>query len=315
MMQFWALIKDSFRESIDRKIFWIMVFITLFVALAMASVGFEDGKVRFFFGLLTSQTERFDPMSELGRSRLVGIVVYLLLSGILGTVGIALMIIATASTFPSLIERGAIDIVLSKPISRARLFLYRYVGGMVFVALQGTLFVVLTFLVMGLRWGVWAPGYLASLPLLILLFSYIYCVSVLVGIKTRSTVAAILISIAAWFAFALIHQAPQLFDTYPSLQENRRLYTMVRIVSWIPPKTGDFDYLAARWAQAGTSSDIIPLEVLAASSEADRMRMGRAREVEERELLKNPLYPIGSSLLFEGVIVLWAMWCFSRRDY
>jgi ABC-type transport system involved in multi-copper enzyme maturation permease subunit len=310
-MQFWALTVDSFRESLDRKIFWVMLLITLAVVVLMASIGFNEERISFVFGMWEVETEQFSPLSGLGRTRIAGIAVYFILSLILGWIGVVLTVIATASIFPSLLERGVIDVLLSKPISRPRLFIYKYLSSMVFVGFQGTVFVVLTFLVMGLRWGVWAPGYLLSVLFLVLLFSYVYCVSVFVGVFTRSTVAAILLSLGAWVGFAMVHQAPLIFETFPQLKERAAIYRAVQVISWIPPKTGDFDYLVARWSNAGTSVDVIPVGAADMSS----VDYERTREIEEKELAKNQFYSIGSSLLFELVIVSLAIWKFSRQDY
>ncbi len=314
-MQFWALVVDSFRESLDRKIFWVLIAITLVIAAAMISVGIESDRINFFFGMWDFETDHLNPLSDLGRSRIVGTVVYVLMDLFLGWVGIILMVIATAGVFPRLMEHGAIDVLLSKPMSRYRLFVYKYLATMVFVLLQAALFVGVTFLVMGLRWGVWVPGYLLSIPLLVLLFSYVYCVSVLVAVKTRSTVAAILLSIGAWVLYACPVMTLQAFDAFPSLKERERLYQAMRVASWIPPKTAEIPYIAAKWAQAGTSIDIFPTSVTAGERESDREHIERAREIEQRELDKNPVYSIGSSLLFEVVVVLWAMALFARRDY
>jgi len=154
-----------------------------------------------------------------------------------------------------------------------------------------------------------------SIPLFVLLFSYVYCVSVLVAIKTGSPVAAILISLFCWMLFPLIHQSPAVFEAFPELKERTMLYTAVRVVSWIPPKTGDFPYLAARWAQAGTSIDAIPYFLDTATAEEENTGIQRARQLEERELAKNQLCSVGSSLLFEAAVVLWAMRIFARKDY
>ncbi len=314
-MQFWTLIVDSLRESLDRKIFWLMVVITLIIAGAMCSVGFESDRISFFFGFWDVQSGHFNPLSGLGQSRIAGLVVYLLMDMFLGWGGVILMIIATAGVFPSLMERGAIDVVLSKPMSRSRLFLYKYLASMVFVLLQAMLFVGLTFLVMGLRWGVWIPGYLLSIPLLVLLFSYVYCVSVLVAVRTRSTVAAILVSIGAWVLYVCPAMALVTFEQFPSLKENERLYRMMRVASWIPPKTAEVTYLAAKWAGAGTSVDVFPPSVMYSGRGVGREDIDRARKIEERELNKSPLVSIGSSLAFETVVVLLAMWSFARKDY
>jgi ABC-type transport system involved in multi-copper enzyme maturation permease subunit len=55
---------------------------------------------------------------------------------------LVLALISTASIFPELIASGSIDLYLSKPISRLRLFLTKYVGGLLFVVLQMTIFAV-----------------------------------------------------------------------------------------------------------------------------------------------------------------------------
>jgi ABC-type transport system involved in multi-copper enzyme maturation permease subunit len=314
-MQLWALIVDGFRESLDRKIFWVLIILTVLVTLVMASVGFEGEDVSLVFGMWSAKTDRFNPISQFGRANLVGFAVYFLASSMMGGIGITLMVIATAGAFPAFMDRGAVGVMFSKPIGRPRLFLYKYLAGMVFVVVQATLFFVLTFLVMGMCWGVWVPGYLMSIPLLVLLFSYVYCVSVLVAIKTGSPVAAILISLFCWMLFAMVHQAPAAFEAFPTLKEQRMLYTAVRVVSWIPPKTGDFPYLAARWAQAGTSIDAIPFFSQAEIKADESAEVDRAREFEEKELTKNQIYSVGSSLLFEVVVVLWAMRVFARKDY
>ncbi len=314
-MQLWAIILDGFREALDRKIFWVLIGLSTMIALAMISISFEEDKITFFFGMADAETGRFNPLSALGRSNVVGLVVYFLLDALLAWVGIVLMVVATAGMFPNFLRHGGVDVVLSKPITRSRLFLYKYLAGLVFVFVQAGYFVVMTFLVMGLRWGVWSPGYLLAAPLLVLLFSYIFCISVLVGVKTRSTVAAVLLTVGAWMLSAMVTQAPQMFEVMPSLKNNTRIYTAIRVLSWIPPKTADFPYVAAKWAGAGTSSDVLPMDFAKTPGGPSSDDLRRAKEIELRELEKNPFYSIGSSLLFEAVILLLAMRTFVRRDY
>lgn len=314
-MQFWALIVDSLRDARDRKIFWVLVGLTLLIVLLMLSIGFEGDRVSILFGLWESQTDYYSPLSASGRSHIVAFVVYGAMDSFLGWIGILLMIIATAGVFPALMQGGAIDVLLAKPISRPKLFLYKYVASMVFVLIQATLFVALTFLVMGLRWGVWVPGYLLCVPLLVLLFSYVYCVSVLVAVTTRSTVAAILLTIGAWTLFALIRQAPGVFEIAPDLKKHERAYRVVRVISWLPPKTADITYLGAKWAGAGMSLDMLPSSIAPAGTEADRAQMDQVRQFEREQLEISPLASIGSSLVFEAAVVLLAMWVFRRQDF
>jgi hypothetical protein len=49
------------------------------------------------------------------------------------------------------------------------------------------------------RGGVWEEGIFLAIPLVVCFFSYLYAVSVLFGVVTRSTVAAVLMTILFWF--------------------------------------------------------------------------------------------------------------------
>jgi len=310
-MQFWALIVDSFRESRDRKIFWVMLGLSVLIAAAMSCIGFEQGKVNLLFGLKVFETDYFTGVTGIKTDVIAALVVDGIMDTALGGMGVLLSIIATASFFPTFLERGAIDVVLSKPMPRWKLFLGRYLGGMVFIGVQATIFVALTFLVVGLRWGVWLPGYLLAIPLVVLLFSYLYCISALIAVVTRSTVAAVLLTMLAWMAFTGVQSVDDLFTyMYPKWQEQKLLYESVHAARWIVPKTQDITYHAKKWSRAANASIFIH-----ADNDDDREMIEQASKIEQARLAISPIVVIGSSLLFEAVVVLAAMWKFSRRDY
>ena len=315
-MQFWALIVDSFRESRDRNIFWVMLGISVLVAAAMFCVSFEQNSIRMFFGLWNLDLSELFPDLVFTRETLISLAVYGVMDHILGNVGVLLALIATASFFPSFMDRGAIDIVLSKPISRPMLFLGKYLGSVVFVVVQATVFVVLTFLVVGLRWGVWMPGYLLVIPLMALLFSYYYCISVWVGVRTRSTVASVLLGVGAWAAFSGVHLVGDWFEADARLREDRVAYNAVRTACWVLPRSQDITYLACRWSGAHAPADFIQQFSSGLKfSEDQRENVERAAAV-DRELFEGDILPsIGASLAFEAVIVLSAMWYFTRKDF
>ena len=90
------------------------------------------------------------------------------------------------------------DMVLSRPIGRWRLFLTQYAGGLVFVALQALVFSVACFAVLAWRADVLAPGIFLAVPTVVLVFSYLFSFSVLIGVLTRSTVSALLLTGLFW---------------------------------------------------------------------------------------------------------------------
>jgi len=307
-MQFWALVYDSFRESIDRKIFWVMLFISLAIAGSMFCVGFSPHKISIMFGTWEIETDSLTIAGELRKDIIAWIVVDGIMDTVLGWIGVILALIATAGFIPNLMSRGAIDVMLSKPIPRWKLFWGKYLGSMAFVGVHATIFIVLTFLVCGTRWGVWLPGYLLSIPLMVLLFSYLYCISALVAIQTRSSVAAVLVTLGAWVCIAGIQITDDRFASDPAWQHYQSAYTASRVVRWIVPKTEDITYKAKEWARAAAPSSLIR------DIDSDNA-IDWASDVERRRTAIPAAYTIGSSLAFEATMVLIAMWLFSRRDY
>jgi hypothetical protein len=112
---------------------------------------------------------------------------------------VLLALISTAGIFPEFISAGAIDLYLAKPISRPRLFFTKFAAAMLFVLLQVAFFTIVSFFILGFRAHVWQPGIFWAIPLVLLLFSYLFAICVFLGVMTRSTVAALLLTLLAWF--------------------------------------------------------------------------------------------------------------------
>lgn len=309
-MQMWALIADTFRESLDRKIFWVMLFISIAVAAAMFCLSFEPNRINILFGTWALESSVFTLAGRVRTDLIASFIVEWIADIVLGSVGIFLALIATAGFFPAMMERGGIEVLLSKPTARWKLVLGKYLGGLIFMAVQAGIFVLLTFLVAGFRWNVWLPRYFLVVPLMILMFSYLYCVSTLVAVYTRSTVAVILITIFAWISFAGVQSTADYFEMYPEMKEYRSAYNSLRVARWMIPKTSDLTLLARKWTGAADPTDFV-----SATDDHDKQMIARAQNAERQRMELHPVATIGSSLLFEAVILMIAMWNFSRKDF
>ncbi|HPF40482.1 MAG TPA: ABC transporter permease [Phycisphaerae bacterium] len=317
-MQLRAIIVDAFREAFEKRVFWIFAGMTVLVALAMASVSISDEGVSLFFGLAPLESVDIAPSTPAGRAIIGAILTELIGRWYIGFLGIILSIVATCGVIPSMLERGAVDVVLSKPISRPALFLGRYIGAMAFVLIQATFFVVLTFLVAGLRWHYWSPPYLACIPLFVILFSYIYAFTALFGVITRNAMASFLLTILAWFCVF----APQI--AYENLEKvesigwkvDQRWIDGARLLKTIFPNTREIPRLAGQLIGATVESQTMgePQEGVA-DMVFLKLDMQKAYEAEARISNVDFVTSVGSSLLFEAVVVMIAMWKFSRRDF
>lgn len=223
MTQTIALLIDAYRELNARKMFWISLIISGVVMVAFALLGISDNGLKLL-GLNLPM-----PVPQFWYKYLFST----LIIGLWVSVGaMILALISTASIFPDLLAGGSIDLYLSKPISRLRLFLTKYFGGLLFVLLQATVFTVASYLVFGLRGGQWRTTLLLIIPLTTLLFSYLFAVCVLVGVVTRSTIAAILVTCLFWLlSFAASYTEQGMF-AYRSMQfaESRALERQARLL-------------------------------------------------------------------------------------
>ena len=67
-----------------------------------------------------------------------------------------------------------------------------------FVAFQVAVFVLGTWAALGLRTGIWHPGYLVCIPLLVLQFAVLYSFSALLAVWTRNTAVCVVGSLVLW---------------------------------------------------------------------------------------------------------------------
>ena len=324
-MQTWALIVDSFRESRDKKLFWVMLLVSTLAALSLACIGFDENGWSFFFGAI----KKADPQFTKGSPAAVGIMGAIVSNFLIGTyiawMGTVACLVATAGIFPNFMEKGTIDVVLSKPMSRITVFAGKYIGSLGFVFVQAAYFVLLSFLILRLQVGRWLWGYLWCIPLLVLLFSFLYCVCVLLAMWTRSTLASLALTLLFWMAIpgvAIMDDTlagRMSFSGAPGAErawgERGTAGKIARLVRLALPKTSDIPTLAGQ--QMGASSITETMSLFGEASKAMMTDAGRQqlRSEEERQASLSAFDVIGSSLIFEGVVLLIAGGMFCRRDF
>lgn len=131
-----------------------------------------------------------------------------LLAGLIaGWVGVIIAVVVTAGFIPNMLQKGTLDVLLSKPIHRPALIAYKYLGGLTYVFVNATYLVGGIWFVTAVRSGIWSPGFLTVIPLLTFFFAILYAVSAFFGVVTRNAIVPILMSMIAWFGFWLVGQA------------------------------------------------------------------------------------------------------------
>ncbi|OWK40823.1 ABC transporter permease [Fimbriiglobus ruber] len=114
------------------------------------------------------------------------------------TVGVLLALLWTAGFLPTFLEPQSATVLLAKPAPRWAILFGKYIGVVLFVGLQATVFVGCTWLALGVKTGVWYGGYWLAVPLLVVNFGIFYAVSAFLAVWTRSTVASAFGTLLFW---------------------------------------------------------------------------------------------------------------------
>ncbi len=219
-----------------------------------------------------------------------------------GFFGVILALIFTAFFIPGMLEKGNIEILVSKPISRTMLLVYKYVGGLLYVLLLSVILIGGSWLALSIRSGYWNATYLYSVGVQTFFFAILYSVSVLFGVLWRSWIGSILMTILAWIVFTgvagmynLVHAPVPLFDL-PQFWAG-----FIDVVYYILPKTSHLSALnRMELAEANLGETVL-------GGEEGRQQILPAA-------VTWPMVILTSTAFIIGVLSL-SSWRFSRKDY
>jgi ABC-type transport system involved in multi-copper enzyme maturation permease subunit len=172
-----------------------------------------------------------------------------LVNGLGAGVALLISVVITGFFIPNMLRKGAIDLLISKPIGRVQLLVYKYIGGLTFMFIISAFTIGPVWLVMALRSGYWDPGFLLVIPALTFTFAVVYAVSTLIAVLTRSAIASIMVSIAFIVVMWIIGQVKTVFDRFkltgdPELPEWS--FTLVDTINNILPRYKDLDKLTTK---------------------------------------------------------------------
>lgn len=281
------LVWDTFRQSLASRIFWVMLAVSgICIAFCLSTsttdlptkprgetaervpaddpatkgldprrVGVDriKGEVTFLFGAVRVPWQQY-------REDAVRWLQLVLAGGIADTVGLLLALVWTAAFLPTFLEPTAVSVLLAKPVPRWSLLAGKYIGVVVFVAAQATVFVGGTWLALAIRTGVWAPQYLVCVPLLVLHFAIFFSFSAFLAVWSRSTITCVVGSLLFWLACwglnfgrhaSLAHLSEQ---GHVGAGYSRAL----EAAYWFLPKPADMSYFLAQALDAAQYFPLAP---------------------------------------------------------
>ena len=189
-MKIFALITHTLRELIAKAtllfLAGISTLIILVLTLSLSSKESSDGMTIIVFGNPIGPAIPAEKMIEL---------VQLFQSGLAAGLfaGVVLFgVFATAGIIPDMLEKGTVDLYLSKPIARWELLLGKYLGAIVVVLANAIYFIGALWLIFGLKLGVWNVQFLLSAFTLTFVFACLFSIVAHLGVASRNMAISII---------------------------------------------------------------------------------------------------------------------------
>lgn len=320
-MQFTALISDTYRSLKSRGLYWVILWISLLLGLLYASLGCTERGWSIFFGALEFPSSFLKAGTDWERSLLLN-VLDLLLDYWMLSLALFLAMFSAATIYPDAMRPGAIDLVLSKPVTRLKVFLAKYFGALLFVSVQAAILAGICFLSLCFRlhtayWGVfWSVG------LATLIFSFVYSFNVLMGVLTRSSMTALMLTMLLWFALWITQKIETetgraIFSRQVIQASNPDFQTLSTTMDQVHQGTHEVMQFFPKTRETG---DLFRRFVKAeAPYSLAQIQFGGADQVPTLFQDHRPVLSvgevIGSGLVFEFVMLLLAYWRFATRDF
>ena len=229
MNNIWIMTLYTIREAMAKKVFIFFLSITLLALLILLAI-FSIFDVTRLLKVVTTK-ENLDVLKEAVLS------FELLIINPLANLCILLAIFSSASFIPSMLEKGNIDLLLSKPISRTELILGKYFGGVLVVFLNIFMLTFGVWLIISFKFGYWNPSFLLTSVLITFIFAILYAIIVLFGVITKAATGGMIFS---YFIFLIL--SPLLYIAKSKLMPAVESEVMKQIINcsyYFFPKTSE----------------------------------------------------------------------------
>lgn len=249
-MKLLGIIQLTFRESLAKRTFIAflgistLIHLLLMFALNLDIVNGADAYMSLFGQEIDQQVDVQDVIYGIEA----------VIATFLFTFGCILALFATSSLVPSFLEKGNIDLMISKPLSRWQLLTGRFLGANMVVAFNVFYLIGGTWLILSLKAGIWNWGYLMAGVMIMLTFAIGFALMTLLSVMIRSGPFALMITylvftlnfllIARDQIYALLSSSfygyilDGLYHFLPKTTElgdiTRQLVQGIEVTSWLP---------------------------------------------------------------------------------
>jgi len=237
-MRFLAIISYTLRESLAKKTFmafFVVVTLIHLLFIFALNVDLVSG------GMAMVQLFGNDVEQEIDVEKLRKIIIDIesgLAIAMYGG-GIFLSIFATASLVPNMLEKGSVDLMLSRPFARWQLLLGRYLGALSIVAINVAYLIGGAWLILSAKTGFWHLPFLLSGVLIVMVFGVLFAIMTFAGVTARNSGVSIIV------AYLVIFFSPLLLarDKIYALLSQKIYQWLLDGIYYMTPRTAELGNL------------------------------------------------------------------------
>lgn len=202
-----AIIQLTFRESLAKRTFLAFLGISTFICLLFLfalNLDIVDA-AESYVSIFGQEIDRAFHLDEV----IVGIESAIAVA--LFTAGLFMSLFATSSLIPSFLDKGSIDLMISKPLSRFQILLGRYLGAVAIVAFNIFYLILLSWLILSIKTGIWNFGYLLAGVMIVVTFAILFALMTFLSVMVRSGPFALMITYLILFFSPLLLQRDHIY--------------------------------------------------------------------------------------------------------
>jgi ABC-type transport system involved in multi-copper enzyme maturation permease subunit len=205
-------------------------------------------------------------------------------SGVLYVLCTFLAIFATAHLVPRMQEKGTIDLYLSRPVSRVKLILSRYVAGLILAGSNVLYLIGSIWMIVAWKTHVFHPRFFLGGVVILFLIATLLAFAFLIGVITSSTAVSIMATYGVFFFGVMLAGHARIEAALSKEWQAAAINTLY----WIMPKTAELATAVVAYVAGGQIHS---------------------------EVLQITPAPFVSTGIFGVVCLALASWLFQRKEF
>lgn len=189
-----AIASDTLTLLCRRRLFWLNIWLSVLVVLAVASISCTREGWSVGFGMKSFPSNYLIKGSSWETTLFFGVVRRTAQWWVAGVAPL-LALFSMASVVPKTLKSGLAALLFTKAGGRSEVLLGRFLGGLAFAAVPVLVCVTGLFFVLGWRLGVWEGRLFWAVPFALLFFAAMSAVTVMLGVLTRSSSASLVVTL------------------------------------------------------------------------------------------------------------------------